>query len=211
MKLSKFSKLFLAIAIGLLLREVIWHDFNYLKTNVHPQFKPKWTSQTFSIDTFSVSDETAFRKIASFPIAVLYGRDTICRSEGDGPLCVLKIKDIQTGPLWMPFYKNISYEAKVSCSFNSGLFKTAGHKLLSVNISGSHVASGEITIMGLCSSRNSLKLIKDLVAEDARKAANRYIASLIGNSPSIKKNQAILASESQESTVKPYAIRDAKL
>jgi hypothetical protein len=139
-----------------------------------------------------MSDETAFRKIASFPIAVLYGRDTICHSEGDGPLCVLKIKDIQTGPLWMPFYKNISYEAKVSCSFNSGLFKTAGDKLLSVNISGNHVASGEITIMGLSSSRNSLKRIKDLIAEDAMKAANRYIASLIGTSPSIKKNQVII-------------------
>jgi hypothetical protein len=182
---GKFKIALILLAAITLARESGFYDVNYFRAKTRHHFSTSWKggSTTVTVDKSTFHTDFTSQKYADLPVVVLYKGDTLSSAAGEGPAFVLTIEDITTEPLWTPLFTRASYSATASSFLNSELIKVNGAKLSSIhsNIKGRHIAEGETTIFGFSSYRNSLELIKQVIATDAIKAAKEYLSSLDEN------------------------------
>jgi len=176
------AALFLVAVVVTIVRETGLYDFNYYRAKTIHQLQTNWKDSSISITLEKSLFHTDFvsRKFGELPIVVIYRGDTMLHSSGRGPKVILNIEKIQPGTLWTPLYKKASYAASIRCEFNDEFMGVNGTKLINhrPSISGTLLATGQTTIVGLSSYRSSLNVIKALIAKDALNAAKQYLSSL---------------------------------
>lgn len=176
---------FLVAVLVTLCRETGLFDFNYFRATTNHKLQTDWKDSSVCITLEKSLFHTAFvnRRFSDLPVVVLYESDTLLHSQGNGPAFVLTIGDIQAGTLWTPLYKRASYQAVVRSSFQTEMLKINGNSLMHIrpNINGRHLATGQTTIVGVSSHRNSVNILKMLIAADVLQAAKEYLASLDGS------------------------------
>ena len=177
--------LFIVAVLVTFVREAGLCDFNYYRATTNHKLHTNWegNSVTATLDKSMFHTTFPNRSFAGSPVVVLSNLDTLLYSPGAGPAMVMVVEDIESGALWTPLYKRASYRANVRSTFDGELIKVNDKHLKNIqsSITGKHVATGQTTILGLSSYRNSMHLLKTLIATDALNAARQYLSSLDGN------------------------------
>jgi hypothetical protein len=183
MKLKKLLILLFILGLVTLARETGVLKVELYRTTSTYKYNSKWhyTLSTMRLERRGYDTELPGNQLAGMPIAVVYKGDTLLHRKGDGGTAfVMRIHGIQAPSLWVPLYKSGSFNAVVSCSLDYEIIKVEGkyQVITELELEGDHVVKGSITITGLSSYKNSLNLVKMLIAKKSMETAKKYLISL---------------------------------
>lgn len=176
--------LIFVVIIFTMLSETGVINMNYYKASSETKTQNDWINrnQTATIDsstTETIAINTEFKEL---PVIVTYGSDTLYRDvvNTNNPV-VVKIDTLEKGSLWTPLYKSSKFSVIGTAIYKNENTKAPSGKSSFVNtdIEGHLHINGRFSILGLCSHRQALKLIKELAVSSVVTETKRYFESLL--------------------------------
>jgi hypothetical protein len=136
----KSRKKILFITIGLLLIIVVFKNtaLSYKKAESSYSTTANWPEELKKDSAASINDEKGIR--GDLSVIVLFKKDTLYKEISKTKPIVITVKSLETGALWVPFYKSIDYTAVGTLNdVQSNVpvqLTTMGHVSLTGNYSG---------------------------------------------------------------------------
>jgi hypothetical protein len=173
-KVVTFKNLAIASATVLVLIN-IFRETGVINLNLYIPYSNYQTESSFHESSLSAAfDSTDMERIpheniTRTPIVVLDGEDTLFHQRGYGPAIILTVENLETGPIWLALYKPGYLHAQLRCRYDGGWMKRQGAYIsgINMNLSGDIHVTGKITIIGPCSYKNALNLMKQTVVKTA--------------------------------------------
>jgi hypothetical protein len=152
----------------------------------HSEFKTGLTHSIRNNSTVVTIDKNQLRTDfgsmypSDMAIVIIYNGDTLFREPKTAPLVYLYITNISYGKIWVPMFKSTDFSAEIDVEANQPLTSTVGNRLsvTQLHLSGNMIIDGHAQIIGVCSNRNSTRLIKNIIAKEAVNCFRSYLNSL---------------------------------
>lgn len=163
------------------LRETPYVDLNFYQSYTESSYNSTInTNSSFVMVGDSKTKSAPDLNSQDLSIVMLLGKDTVYKQLNKLLPIIVKIEDLQTGSLWIPFYKSASFSAIGIPSFDSrqkleGKLPTGSYK---IGISGHLEMNGEIVIKGFCSHKQAVKLVKQQIIAQFNDKIKEYFATV---------------------------------
>jgi len=148
----------LALLIGItVLRETGVVSLNYCRSSISSNTTGNSTNNSGMID-----DSCADVAGTEIPVVVEYEGSTYREAPATDPELWIRLSNTNSGPGWMPLYKNIDFSANAFYTFVPTLKDKNSGRCKIVNLSGYISVTGSIEVTGFCSWRE----VKQLIAKN---------------------------------------------
>lgn len=178
-------KKIILVLIGLLVVVIVMVEMNLLVPNLyHSELsvasKVNWSviNREENINIYRSRSNFANKEV---PIVVISGKDTLYKKlNGNGPIIVIKVDSIETGRLWIPFYKSATFSAVGIASLDQNLINVSAKQAVEYKsgLFGTLRVRGKINVAGLCSYRQVIKMLHAAIAKNFANEAEKYTKSL---------------------------------
>lgn len=172
-----------AALIVTVFRETGVINIEYYKMTSETSSSHSWknSSVTVTIDSSTMKTKFANSRFHELPIVVMDGADTLFQDDGlkSNPITIT-LDTLETGFLWTPIYKSSKFTVIVTSLFKNDLTKTPPSKisLVQANLTGRLKINGSIKIVGMCSHRQAITLLKEVAVKNFVSETRRYFSEL---------------------------------
>lgn len=162
-----------------ILRETGVINIDYYKMSSETSLSSRWTdnSVTATIDSSTMRTKFVNSQYRELPVLVLDGSDTLFQdTERKNNSITITIDTLENGFLWTPIYKSVKFTVTGTSFFKNDLTKTplAKISLVKANLTGRLKIKGTITIIGICSHKKAINLLKEVVVKNFVSETKRY-------------------------------------
>ena len=175
------KKLYLAIIVLVTLaalRETGILNLNYYKTKINTNAQVTWFSSAKTRAAQYIKPVANHRN-TDLSIVILLDNDTIYKEVSKRPPVLMKLHSSYGRSLWRPLYKSTSFTAAGSMNSDDANEKLTSSEYASKShLFGEFTINGDITISGLCSHRQAVQVVKNVIAGKAVDELKRYLSSL---------------------------------
>ena len=166
-----------------ILRETGIINADYYKMTTKTSMVTNWTKWSIpdSIDSSTEGTKLVNRQLHEFPIVVIEGNDTLYNDNKiKGNYITIKVDNFKNGFLWTPLYKSSKFTAIGTVIFEDEIIKTTSSKIseMKAELEGKLSINGNVSIAGICSHRQAVKLIKELAVNSFVLEVKKYFSTL---------------------------------
>jgi hypothetical protein len=168
------------LLVLLALRETPFLDFNHYLVVYKSSLNSNLSSENTTV-TFEGHKPEPKRLFSANDLSfiVILGKDTLHKEIHKLEPIVIYVDSLQSGPVWMPFYKSAKFSAvavlKLAANHRKDSSFLAGYSKTS--FSGRLKLSGTIKITGICSRKEAGKLIRNFVAESFTTSTKKFFSN----------------------------------
>lgn len=166
-----------------ILRETGVVNINYYKMTSETSLSNSWTnnSTTMTIDSSAMRTKFVNSQFNELPVLVLDGSDTLFKdTQIKNTPIKITFDTLENEFLWTPIYKSAKFTVTGTSFFSNDLTKTppATIALVKANLTGKLRIKGTIKIVGICSHRQAINLLKEVVIKNFVSETKRYFSQL---------------------------------
>lgn len=166
-----------------ILRETGVINNDYYKMTSETSLSSSWTNNnvTVTIDSSTMGTKFVNSQFHELPIVVLNGGDTLFQDAGlKNNSITITLDTLESGFLWTPIYKSSKFTVTGTSLFRNDLTKIPPAKisLIKTNLTGRLRINGSITIVGICSHRQAITLLKEVAVKNFVSETKRYFSGL---------------------------------
>lgn len=175
--------LILVVVIVTILRETGVINAEYYKMTSETTLGNSWENRSMAatIDSSIMRTKFVNSQFNELPIVVLYGSDTLFKDNNikRHPV-IITIATLENGFLWTPLYKSSKFTVIGTAVYRNEFIKAPLNKisLVKADIVGHLSTNGNISIAGICSHRQAIKLLRQLAVNSFVTETKRYFSTL---------------------------------